>query len=58
MKIRSRILCLSACLCAAPLAQAMGVGGINGSGGRGSPLDAYVTLYASPGERQDRKSVV
>lgn len=52
MKIRSRISCLSACLCAVPLAHALGVGGISGSGGPGSPLDAYVTLYAAPNERQ------
>lgn len=52
MKIRSRISCLSACLCAVPLAHALGMGGISGSGGRGYPLDAYVTLYAAPNERQ------
>ena len=52
MKIRSRISCLSACLCAVPLAHALGVGGISGGGGRSSPLDAYVTLYAAPSERQ------
>ncbi len=52
MKIRSRISCLSACLCAVPLAHALGVGGISGGGGRSSPLDAYVTLYTAPSERQ------
>jgi len=52
VKIRSRISCLSACLCAVPLAHALGMGGISGSGGRGYPLDAYVTLYAAPSERQ------
>lgn len=51
MKIRSRISCLSACLCAMPLAHAIGLGGITGSGGQGLPLDAQVTLYLSPGER-------
>jgi pilus assembly protein FimV len=52
VKIRARISCLSACLCAVPLAHALGMGGISGSGGRGYPLDAYVTLYAAPSERQ------
>lgn len=51
MKIRSRISCLSACLCAMPLAHALGLGGITGSGGPGLPLDAQVTLYLAPGER-------
>jgi Tfp pilus assembly protein FimV len=52
VKIRSRISCLTACLCAVPLAHALGMGGISGSGGRGYPLDAYITLYAAPSERQ------
>jgi pilus assembly protein FimV len=51
VKIRSRISSLSACLCAMPLAHALGLGGITGSGGPGLPLDAQVALYLAPGDR-------
>lgn len=57
MKIRSRLTCLSACFCAAPLAHALGLGGISGSGGPAQPLDAYVALYLAPAERASLEGV-
>jgi len=48
---------LLAALLSAPLAQALGLGGILGSGARGERLDAYVPLYLAPGEHATLQGV-
>lgn len=53
----TRTILLCAALFSAPLAQALGLGGITGNGGIGERLDAYVPLYLAPGERANLTGV-
>lgn len=46
-----RILCLIPCFIGIPVAQALSLGGITGSGSIGGSLDASIPLYASSAER-------
>jgi len=53
----ARTILLFVALLAAPLAQALGLGGLTGNGALGAPLDAYVPLYLAPGERATLQGV-
>ncbi|MGE3774757.1 MAG: FimV family protein [Gammaproteobacteria bacterium] len=57
MSISARTILLLAALLATPLAQALGLGGLTGTGTIGAPLEAYVPLYLAPGEHATLKSV-
>lgn len=57
MSAPARTILLLAALLAAPLAQALGLGGLTGNGAPGARLDAYVPLYLAPGEHATLRSV-
>ena len=51
MNTLARTLLLLAAWLSTPLAHALGLGGITGTGALGAPLDAQVPLYLAPGEQ-------
>lgn len=57
MSANARTILLLATVLAPPLARALGLGNLTGSGALGAPLEAYVPLYLAPAEHATLKSV-